>query len=209
MQIRNEPRGVSIVLGDAPPTPTPTNTATATPTVTPTFTATPYPFQVHLGPEFAQTNNPFISIWAKLTVHDANGPCAVGYFVRAEIVDNNDPDRIFERENFLGRMPSWLELLSTKPAHVGYENGNRDYNFKYEWRPELPTPSGAPRPTNTPPGVRVKPTAVPDSFFVGASNYRWRIWVEDGSGNQLSDKVILNADQRMLREIWIHWIKRY
>lgn len=206
VEVRNEPRAVAVILGDEPPTPTPTDTATATPTVTPTFTATAYPFQVYLGPEFSRTTNPQISLWAKLTIGDANGPCAVGYFVRAEIVDNNDKTRTFERDNFLGRTPSWLELQWNKPEHVPYEAGRRDYNFKYEWRPELPTPAP---PYPSPPAVRPNPTAVPNSFFISAANYRWRVWVEDGNGTQLSKKVILNSDQRMLREIWIHWIKTY
>jgi len=208
VQVRNAPQGVKIVLGDSPPTPTPTNTATETPTVTPTFTATALPFQVYLGPEQAKTNNKFLTIWSKLTVDSPIGPCAVGYFVRVEQVldvGTNNEQR-FPRDNALGRVPSWLELLFNRPEWVSYDDGRRDFNFKYEYRPEVPTA------TPVPPGLPVPPptypTVSPATFGIG----KWFAWVEDGNGIRFSDKIELpiNAtDLQGSREIWIHWVKTY
>ena len=201
--IGNNPSHVDLKLAETPPTPT--QTGTPTPTFTPTFTPTPtrYPFQIVAGPEFAPTFNPFLRIWIKLTVGDANGPPLEGYFVRAEFQAQNSQE-IFDRQNTNGDNPSnnfcewnWVEGVK----------GRRPFNYKYEYKGATPTP------IPVAPGV---PTPAPTLSPEQALGYgTWWIWVVDGNGQQLSDKVEIQTNGSNInnlgyyRDTWIHWAKEY
>ncbi len=171
-------------LVNAAPPPTPTETATATATAT----ATPYqyPFELARGPEFTPTNNAFLSIWVKLFVGNWNADevPAEGYFLEVEFEG-------FDRPSRYGEEPSrdTFELTASPGA------GNRQqYNLKYEYHPYNPDRASYPSATATPTALELIGTGT------------WTVWVKDGAGNQLSEKVsFTTAPFNSNREVYIAW----
>ena len=212
--IGNNPRNVTLLLAETPPTPTQTGTPTST--ATPTFTPTPtkYPIQIAAGPEFAPSCNSFLRIWIKLTAGDANGPALDGYFTRAEFQAPNSQE-IFDRQNTNGDNPSTYMYEWNWGEGV---KGRRQYNYKYEYVGATPTP----QPVGL--GTPIPAPLLSQEQALGYGT--WWIWVVDSNEQQLSDKVefqtngtgigtgnAINSDNRgcqgSYRDTWIHWVKEY
>ena len=221
--VGNDSSRVPLVLTGSPPPPTQTGTPTMTPTITPTPTGTAVPFQFFLGPEFAPSNNPLLSIWVKLSAHVPDGPPVEGLRLRAIFLDgtyvtqnfpgtgltmNNldslsniilaeiEPQDIFPRSNTLGDVVSKPFYEWNRPEG---NQGRRQFNYKFEYRPETPTPV----PTN-------KPTPPPRTphFYIGEGV--WILWIEDGEGRQLSEDIRFpTSSSNSFREVWVHWIKTH
>jgi hypothetical protein len=170
---------------EPPPTPTWTPTPTETPTPTPIL----YPFERAIGPQFFPTNNPFLTIWVKLFVGELGNPQAPeapaeGYFLEVEFEG-------FDRPNRLSDIPSWDEFhFSASPGA-----GNRvEYNLKYEYHPYNPPRASYPGATPTPTALELLGTGT------------WTVWIKDGMGNQLSEKVTFTTQPfNPNREIYIGW----
>jgi hypothetical protein len=168
------------------PGPAPTPTETATPTATATATPFLYAFERAVGPQFTPTNNEFLTIYVKLFVGplNQNEVPAEGYFIEVEFEGFDRPSRYEE-------VPSGDAWDFSAPLGAG----NRlQYNLKYEYHPSN---------VNQPPlpGTNATPTAVQ---LIGEGT--WTVWVKDGAGNQLSDKVsFTTAPFNTNREIYIAW----
>jgi hypothetical protein len=178
----NDISQVPLISAEPPPTPT----ETSTPTVTPTPTPYQYPFQLELGPQFTPTNNQFLTIWVKLFIGSLNNNevPAEGYFLEVEFEG-------FERPNRYGDEPS----RDTFEFSAALGAGNRvEYNLKYEYHPYNP-------PRASYPGATATPTPL-DLLGTGT----WTVWVKDGVGNQLSDKVSFTTQPfNPNREVFIAW----
>lgn len=182
VQIFNDIAQVPLVNAAPAPTPTDTSTPTATATATPIL----YPFERALGPQFTPTNNEFLTIYVKLFVGPLgqNEVPAEGYFLEVEFEG-------FDRPSRYGEEPS-KDSFDYSGA-VGA--GNRlQYNLKYEYHPYNPNRASYP-------GATATPTA-PELIGEGT----WTVWVKDGAGNQLSDKVSFETSRSNTnREIYIAW----
>ena len=188
--LQNDVAEAPVVLANPPPPPTPTHTPTITPIPTETPLPTPYVFDREqcLGPERELTTNEHLTIWIKLSVgiDCLNGPPAEGYFVRVQFEG-------VDRPNMASDQPSAAVYQDT---HTFPGIGNpRAYNYKYEYFAEDQSNEGGP--------TRLE--------ALGAGT--WTVWVIDGAGNQLSNKVTFRTDPNALgadigerfRVIWIHW----
>lgn len=179
--VNNDPSTVPLVANiQPPPTPTQTPLPTATGLPTPTATATPYPFGIlQQGPEFAPTNNEFLTIWVKLSVGVAAGDPAEGYFLRVQFegVDRQQTNEV---------QPSADKYqMNRNPG----EGAQREYNLKYEYRPP-----------------NLQDDGIPALQAIGRGT--WTVWVVDGAGNQISEKVsFFTAPSNPNREVWIHWVR--
>lgn len=173
-----------VPLINADPAPTPTETTTPTPTATPT--PYQYPFQLALGPQFTPTNNQFLTIWVKLFVGPLNNNevPAEGYFLEVEFEGFDRPSR-YEEE------PSRDVFEFSAPPGAG----NRvQYNLKYEYHPYNPPRASYPGATATPTPLELLGTGT------------WTVWVKDGLGNQLSEKVSFTTQPfNSNREVYIAW----
>lgn len=224
--VGNDSSQAPLVLTGAAPTPTNTGTPTLTPTVTFTPTPTPGPFQIWRGPEFSPSENPLLSIWVKLSGQTSDGPPVEGYFLKAQFIERNfvanelsiaintanmdgrdalqniilaeiPSTDIFPRENTLGPVVSKNIFEWNRPLG---NDSRRDFNYKFEYRPETPTRV----PTLTP------TTQAPISGKQAIGDGVWIIWLTDGEGNQVSDDIRFPTQPNNgFREIWIHWIKTY
>lgn len=197
--VGNDPKGAPLVLTGPPPTPTQTGTPTPTGTPTYTPTPTPNPFYIWRGPEFSPTNNPFLTIWVLLTGGAPDGPPLPGYELHAEFQPSvaTDTADSFDRPNTLGDVRSTTELQWNRFPEV---ESARQFNYKYEYKPPTPLPTGPGFPVPT-------ETVTPPLEAIGTGT--WRIWVVDGTGQQVSDPVeFQTAPGNLNREIWLHWIRR-
>jgi hypothetical protein len=181
----NDIAQVPLLNADPPPTPTETTTPTPTPTPTPYQ----YPFQLALGPQFTPTNNQFLTIWVKLFVGPLNiteipAHPAEGYFLEVEFQG-------FDRPSRYGEEPSRDVFEFNAPVGAG----NRlEYNLKYEYHPYNPPRASYPGATPTPTPLELLGTGT------------WTVWVKDGVGNQLSEKVSFTTQPfNSNREVYIAW----
>jgi hypothetical protein len=179
----NDISQVPLINAEPPPTPT----ETATPTQTPTATPYQYPFERAIGPQFSPTNNQFITIWVKLFIGDLaqnNEVPAEGYFLEVEFEG-------FDRPSRYGEVPSWDVFEFNAPPGAG---NRQEYNLKYEYHPYNP-------PRASYPGATATPTPLE---LIGTGT--WTVWVKDGAGNQLSEKVSFTTQPfNANREIYIAW----
>ncbi|MEZ4634195.1 MAG: hypothetical protein R2856_04320 [Caldilineaceae bacterium] len=168
------------------PSPAPTPTATSTATATATATPILYPFERARGPQFTSTNNEYLVIYVKLFVgpYDNNEVPAEGYFLEVEFQG-------FDRPNRYEDIPSKDAWDYSAPPGAG----NRlQYNLKYEYHPNTTNQPAAPGAVSTPTAVQL----------LGEGT--WTVWVKDGAGNQLSDKVsFVTAPFNTNREVYIAW----
>ncbi len=184
--IFNDISQVSLVNPLEPP---PTPTWTPTPTETPTATPIQYPFERAIGPQFFPTRNDFLTIWVKLFIGELGNSSAPevpadGYFLEVEFEG-------FDRPNGIQEIPSREVFELSAPRGSG---NSVEYNLKYEYRAYNP-----PRPSI--PGA----TATPSHLEL-LGNGTWTVWVKDGVGNQLSEKVTFTTQPfNENREIYIGW----
>lgn len=193
VRVVNGVEEVAVAVAQPPPAPTPTFTPTITPLPSPTFTPTPYVFDnvPCKGPERTWTSNQFLTIWVKLSIGGCGGdaPAAEGYFIKVLFEG-------FERESTFGSRPSadsydWAYWYDSRREADEFVD-TREYNYKYEYHPPDLSQEGG-----------------PDRLEALGTGI-WTVWVVDGSGNQLSNKVTFRTEPRdtspdARRVVWIHW----
>lgn len=180
--IFNDISQLALISAGPPPTPT----ETATPTETPTATPYLYAFERALGPQFSPTNNQFLTIWVKLFIGElGQGEVpAEGYFLEVEFEE-------FDRPSRFGEVPSWDVFEFNAPPGAG---NRQEYNLKYEYHPYNPPRASYPGATATPTPLELLGTGT------------WTVWVKDGAGNQLSEKVTFTTQPfNPNREVYIAW----
>ena len=184
VDVVNDSSTAPLFLAEPPPTPTPTATATETPTITPTPTATPYPFQLVEGPVFFSTENELLTIWAKIFTREGDREYALpGYHLNVTFQE-------YGRPNTKGEQPSTDFFDYSVPPGTG--SGNRvKFNYKFEYRPPDPREID-PLSTET------------RANLIGTG--RWRIYVVDGAGNQISNAVEFDTSpSNKSREVYVSW----
>ena len=190
---------IPVAVAQPPPSPTHTPLPTNTPIPSPTPPPTPYVFgnEPCKGPERTWTDNQFLTIWVKLSIGPCPGlpttpvPPAEGYYIKVLFEG-------FERKPTFGEQPSaglytWSQYYNIADQPENY-NYTREYNYKYEYHPPDLSQEGGP------------------DRLEALGDGTWTVWVVDGSGNQLSNKVTFETRPRPLpsqpehmRLIWIHW----
>lgn len=188
VQTVNDASQVLLVLAGAAPTATPTATATATPTITPTPTATAYPFSVVQGPLYFPSGNEMLTIWAKVSAGGGSVPLP-GYYVKVLFRNRTDGSSFESRPNTRGEAPSADTFEWNVPP--GPASGNRvEFNYKFEFLP--------PDPKAEDPRSTLTRASLMDGY--------WRIYVMDGSGQQLSDAIEFNTlAGNINREVYVAW----